>query len=112
MRTLSKAHGLAGARCGTLIANPEIIALLRKVIQPYAITQMTVEVGAETAGAGADRRRCRRTELAESSERERMKQAIAKLPGVKRLWPSDELHPRGVRRSGPRAEKLGAPRIC
>ncbi len=24
MRTLSKAHGLAGARCGTLIANPEV----------------------------------------------------------------------------------------
>ena len=43
MRTLSKSHGLAGARCGTLIANPEIIALLRKVIPPYAITQLTVE---------------------------------------------------------------------
>ncbi len=39
MRTLLKSHGLAGARCGTLIAAPEIISLLRKIIPPYAITQ-------------------------------------------------------------------------
>jgi histidinol-phosphate aminotransferase len=43
LRTLSKAYGLAGARCGALIAHPDIVALLRKVIQPYAITQLTIE---------------------------------------------------------------------
>jgi histidinol-phosphate aminotransferase len=43
LRTLSKAHGLAGARLGALIADPEIIALLRKLIAPYAISQPTVE---------------------------------------------------------------------
>jgi histidinol-phosphate aminotransferase len=88
MRTLSKAHGLAGARCGTLIANPEIIALTRKVIPPYAITQMTVEAVLrmlEPAQIAASNAR-----LAEiRSERERMQKAIATLPGVKRLWPSD-----------------------
>ena len=30
LRTLSKAHGLAGARCGSLLANPEIVGLLRR----------------------------------------------------------------------------------
>ncbi|MGH8261445.1 MAG: aminotransferase class I/II-fold pyridoxal phosphate-dependent enzyme, partial [Steroidobacteraceae bacterium] len=34
IRTLYKAHGLAGARCGTLIAAPQVIALLRKIIPP------------------------------------------------------------------------------
>jgi len=43
LRTLSKAHGLAGARCGTLIADPEVVALLRKVIPPYAIAQLSLE---------------------------------------------------------------------
>ena len=43
LRTLSKAHGLAGARLGSLIAAVEVIALLRKVISPYAITQLSVE---------------------------------------------------------------------
>ena len=55
LRTLSKAHGLAGARCGTLIANPEIIALLRKVIPPYAITQLTVEAVLKLLRAAAAR---------------------------------------------------------
>ena len=43
LRTLSKAYALAGARCGALIAHPDIVALLRKVIQPYAVTQLTIE---------------------------------------------------------------------
>jgi histidinol-phosphate aminotransferase len=43
LRTLSKAHGMAGARIGTLIATPAIVALLRKIIPPYAIAQPTVE---------------------------------------------------------------------
>jgi len=43
LRTLSKAHGLAGARCGALIGHADVVALLRKVIQPYALTQLTIE---------------------------------------------------------------------
>jgi imidazoleglycerol-phosphate dehydratase/histidinol-phosphatase len=43
LRTLSKAHGLAGARCGAVLGHPEVIALLRRVIQPYAVSQLTIE---------------------------------------------------------------------
>lgn len=88
MRTLSKAHGLAGARCGTLIANPEIIALLRKVIHPYAITQMTVEAALNVLQPS-------QLPLMEErlasirSERQRMFDALGKLAAVKRVWPSD-----------------------
>lgn len=37
IRTLSKAFGLAGLRCGFVLAHPHAIALLAKVIAPYPI---------------------------------------------------------------------------
>jgi histidinol-phosphate aminotransferase len=88
MRTLSKAHGLAGARCGTLIANPEIITLLRKVIPPYAITQLTVEAVLKLLEpAQIAIMHSRITEI--RSERARVSQAVSQLPGTRHVWPSD-----------------------
>ncbi len=55
LRTLSKAYGLAGARCGVVLADARIIALLRRIIEPYNLTQLSVEAG--TARAAADRAR-------------------------------------------------------
>ena len=87
LRTLSKAHGLAGARCGTVIADPEVIALLRKVIPPYAIAQLTLETvlkllePAQLAEAG--------TRIAViRAERERLTAALPTLPQVVRVWSS------------------------
>lgn len=88
MRTLSKSHGLAGARCGSLIANAEIVALLRKVIPPYAITQLTVEAALRLLSApqiAAMQSRIEEIRL----ERERVTEALRKLACVKRVWPSD-----------------------
>ena len=36
-RTLSKAYGLAGVRMGVAIANPELVAQMRKVLPPYPV---------------------------------------------------------------------------
>ena len=88
LRTLSKAHGLAGARCGALIADPEVVSLLRKVIPPYAIAQLTLE---------AVLRQLAPVELAESqtnievilSERKRLTEALAQLKRVVHVWRSD-----------------------
>lgn len=88
LRTLSKAHGLAGARCGTLIADPEVVALLRKVIPPYAITQLTLE---------AVLRQLEPAKLTESraniesirSECARLMCALPDLARVVRIWPSN-----------------------
>jgi histidinol-phosphate aminotransferase len=87
LRTLSKAHGLAGARCGTLLADPEVIALLRKVIPPYAIAQLTMEAVLRQLEPG---------KLAESraqvavirAERQRLMTALPELSRVVRVWPS------------------------
>ncbi len=38
LRTLSKAWGMAGLRCGALLADDAIIALLRKIMAPYPLS--------------------------------------------------------------------------
>jgi histidinol-phosphate aminotransferase len=88
LKTLSKAHGLAGARVGALIAAPEIIALARKVIPPYAITELTVEAVVPLLQPSAiEAMRSRVASLLK--ERARLAQALAALPLISKVWPSD-----------------------
>ncbi|MDX1268556.1 MAG: histidinol-phosphate transaminase, partial [Oceanisphaera sp.] len=47
IRTLSKAFGLAGIRCGFTLANPEVIGLLLKVIAPYPIPEPVAQIAAQ-----------------------------------------------------------------
>ena len=87
LRTLSKAHGLAGARCGTLIADPDVIRLLRKVIPPYAIPQVTVEVVLRLLGP-AQLAVCESRVQAIRGERERLAAHLSRSSGVVKVWPS------------------------
>jgi histidinol-phosphate aminotransferase len=88
LRTLSKAHGLAGARCGALIGHADVVALLRKVIQPYALTQLTIEaVFASLEPAAIEQARARATTL--KAERARLAAALAGTAGVLKVWPSE-----------------------
>lgn len=87
LRTLSKAHALAGARCGALIAQAEIIALLHKVIQPYAVTQLSIEaVFAALQPPCIEAARQRVARLV--AERDRVAVALASEKRVVRVWPS------------------------
>jgi histidinol-phosphate aminotransferase len=88
LRTLSKAYALAGARCGALIAHPDVVALLRKVIQPYALTQLTIEAvfAALQPQAVADAHAHRATI---KTERARMADALKSHKCVRRVWPSE-----------------------
>ena len=87
LRTLSKAYALAGARCGALLAHPDIIALLQRVIPPYAITQLTIE--AVFRALQADNLAVvRKHTRALLRERERLAAELARRPGVLRVWPS------------------------
>jgi len=87
LRTLSKAYGLAGARCGTLIADPEVIALLRKVMPPYAIAQLTLEAVLKLLEPAKLADASKRIALIRA-ERERLTAALAAMPQVVRVWPS------------------------
>ncbi len=87
LRTLSKAHGLAGARCGTLLAAAEIVTLLQRVIQPYAIAQLSIEaVFAALAPAPLAATAGRLAVLA--SERTRVARALGAHTAVVRIYPS------------------------
>ncbi|WP_306252643.1 histidinol-phosphate transaminase [Parvularcula sp. IMCC14364] len=43
LRTLSKAYGLAGARCGCALAHPDVIDVLRRIMPPYPLSSLTEE---------------------------------------------------------------------
>jgi histidinol-phosphate aminotransferase len=88
LKTLSKAHGLAGARVGALIAASEVIQLARKVIPPYAITELTVEaVSPLLEPAAVQRMRARVAQLLQ--ERARLGAGLARSPLISKVWPSD-----------------------
>jgi len=88
LRTLSKAYALAGARCGVLLAHPDIVALLQRVIAPYAIPQMTIEI--VLRALQPEHRVVVRDRIgALIKERQRLAAALAGLPGVRRVWPSE-----------------------
>lgn len=82
LRTLSKAHGLAGARVGAVIAHPQVIALLRRVVPPYAVPGPTLDaaLAALTPPALAVTRE--RTAVL-VAERERLAARLALVAGVR-----------------------------
>jgi histidinol-phosphate aminotransferase len=88
LRTLSKAFALAGARCGALIAHPDIVRLLARVITPYALPTHTIESVLRLTGRTHQTESERRLELIRA-ERERLSDQLARLPLIRRVWPSD-----------------------
>ena len=88
LRTLSKAFGLAGARIGTTIADPAIIAVLQKVIAPYPIP-VPVLLAARAALSPEGLAAAQESVATLLSERTRLLAALAKLPAVKKIWPTD-----------------------
>ena len=64
IRTLSKAFGLAGIRCGFTLANPEVVQLLLKVIAPYPIPEPVAQIAAQALSEdGLTRMRARVAEI-------------------------------------------------
>ena len=88
LRTLSKAWGLAGARIGALLGDPELIAILRALAPPYPLPSLATEAAlrrlqpAELASA-------RRRTAAVLRRRETLAAALRALPAVQRVWPSE-----------------------
>jgi histidinol-phosphate aminotransferase len=88
LRTLSKALALAGVRCGALIARPELVELLGRVLPPYCFptTSQNAVLALLTPAATAEMAR-RRSEIL--AERQRLLAALAGIPLIDRVWPSD-----------------------
>ncbi|MEX1221415.1 MAG: histidinol-phosphate transaminase [Idiomarina sp.] len=87
LRTLSKAFGLAGIRCGFALAGADVIAAMQKVLAPYPLPDLTVQVAIQALASGACAQMQQR--LAETiTERERVQQQLEQLSYVEKLWPS------------------------
>jgi len=87
LRTLSKAHALAGARCGTLLGDPALVDLLKRMIPPYALPAPTIEAALHALEPPQLAISHARRKLI-VAERARMAAALARLPIVREVWPS------------------------
>jgi histidinol-phosphate aminotransferase len=88
LRTLSKAYALAGARCGALLAHPQIVALLARVITPYALPTQTIEAAMTFTNASYRAAAAQRIATV-LSERERLARELSRLSLIAKVWPSD-----------------------
>lgn len=87
LRTLSKAHALAAARIGSLIADAALIQVLRRCQAPYPVPAPCAELA--LAGLGTENLAVTSQRIAEiKAERARLQAGLATLPGVLRVYPS------------------------
>lgn len=88
LRTLSKAHALAGARIGALLAHPDLIELARRVIPPYSLAQPTIE--AALRALAPDALAAGRGHVAALlAERDYLRARLEDSALVAKIWPSD-----------------------
>ncbi|MEM1079962.1 MAG: aminotransferase class I/II-fold pyridoxal phosphate-dependent enzyme, partial [Pseudomonadota bacterium] len=88
LRTLSKAYALAGCRIGIVIAQPAIIALLRRIIAPYPLPTPTVALAMQAlSDKGLAAQRAQLATLAQ--EKTRLLDVLNELDWVINLWPGE-----------------------
>ncbi len=86
LRTFSKAWGLANARFGLAIADPEIAAVLKHIKYPYNLSGQTQETAAAALASGKAVREGIERIVA---MREELVQKLGRIPYVERVYPSD-----------------------
>ena len=84
LRTLSKAFALAGCRVGTVLAHPDIIGLLRRIIAPYPLPTPAI-----VAASGALASPARQHEQLQmlKDQKIRLLAALGKHAGISAIWP-------------------------
>jgi len=86
MQTFSKAWGLAALRLGMNFGSVELIDVLNKIKPPYNINQATQELAMKALDHLEDVNAMIRETV---TEREALADALARLPLVERVYPSD-----------------------
>ena len=84
LQTLSKAYGLAALRLGLAFADERTMSMFANVKYPYNISLAGME-----KAMGLLRRDVTAEVSIIKAERERMAEALAALPRVRKVWPSD-----------------------
>ena len=88
LRTLSKAHALAGARIGALLGDPELVAVLRNLSAPYPVPAPSASLALAALseqGIAQSALRCREAVI----ERRALETALAAIAGVATVYPSE-----------------------
>ncbi len=88
LRTLSKALGFAGARCGAVAGQPDVVRMLSAVQAPYALATPVVEC-VEDALQDDQLELARQTVHEITQERDRLAAALKRYRFVTKVWPSD-----------------------
>lgn len=88
LRTLSKALGFAGARCGAVAGPRGVIRMLGAVQAPYALATPVVEC-VEDALQADQLERANETVAEIIAERERLVVAFGQFRFIRKVWPSD-----------------------
>ena len=86
LQTFSKAWGLASLRLGMCFASEELIAVLNKIKSPYNLSGVVQKLLFEALDGVESKNEMVAQILA---EREILRQNLAELPLVKRIYPSD-----------------------
>jgi len=88
LRTLSKALGFAGARCGAVAGQADVVRMLSAVQAPYALATPVVEC-VEDALQDDQLELARQTVCEITSERDRLAVTLDQYGFVAKVWPSD-----------------------
>ena len=88
LRTLSKAFGLAGSRCGALIGSNEICEYIMRVIPPYSFSKPSEQTVLESLTKKGIEKSKKNIKLI-LNERQYLENELKNLPHVKEVFPSD-----------------------
>jgi histidinol-phosphate aminotransferase len=88
LRTLSKAWAAAGLRCGTVIANPDVIDLLQRVMAPYPLSAPAIDMAMEcTTGPSIERQREMLNLICQ--QKSRLLAFLENQSWVQAIWPGE-----------------------
>ena len=87
LRTLSKAWAAAAIRCGIVIANPAVIALLQRVMAPYPLAMVAVDAALRAVSGEAVQRQ-RNFVLAARRGRADLHAFLKQCAWIRDTWPS------------------------
>ncbi len=88
LRTLSKAFGLAGIRCGSLLASEEIVEVMNRVLPPFCFPTPCQDTALKYL-ATADQLLFSEGIEQLRTEREKMTAELSTLPDVQQVWSSE-----------------------
>lgn len=88
LRTLSKAMGLAGIRCGAVVSSPTVAGILGCLLPPYSYPTPSQDAALDCLDP-AFRPELKQRITSLRAERERLAVHISGLPNVTQVWPSE-----------------------